>query len=113
MRDWWGGAVTSAERDRGSTFTTGISAPVAGEARCLAGHRPDRWCIVGAVIKNTRERIMAVALDLFAERGVQGTPVTAIEAAAGLSPGSGSFYRHFRDRAELLTAVVEQEIARV
>lgn len=65
------------------------------------------------MIKNTRERIMAVALDLFAARGVHGTPVTAIEAAAGLSPGSGGFYRHFKDRQELLAAVVDREITRV
>lgn len=61
----------------------------------------------------TRERIMDVALQLFVERGVTGTPVTAIEAAAGLSPGSGSFYRHFKDKPALLTAVVEREIALV
>jgi AcrR family transcriptional regulator len=61
----------------------------------------------------TRERIMDMALQLFVERGVTGTPVTAIEAAAGLSPGSGSFYRHFKDKPALLSAVVEREIALV
>jgi AcrR family transcriptional regulator len=61
----------------------------------------------------TRERIIDAALRLFAERGVAGTPVTAIEAEAGLAAGSGSFYRHFRDRNELLLAVVEREMARV
>jgi AcrR family transcriptional regulator len=62
---------------------------------------------------HTRERIMDIALQLFASRGVAATPVTAIEAGAGLSPGSGSFYRHFRDKSELLTAVVDREMARV
>lgn len=61
----------------------------------------------------TRERIMDVALQLFVERGVAATPVTAIEAAAGLSAGSGSFYRHFKDKQALLAAVVEREIALV
>jgi AcrR family transcriptional regulator len=61
----------------------------------------------------TRERIMDVALRLFAEQGVAATPVTAIEAGAGLSAGSGSFYRHFKDKAELLSAVVEREMVRV
>lgn len=62
---------------------------------------------------HTRERIMDVALQLFAAQGVAATPITAIEAGAGLSPGSGSFYRHFRDKSELLAAVVEREITRV
>jgi AcrR family transcriptional regulator len=61
----------------------------------------------------TRERIMDAALRLFGERGVAATPVTALEAAAGLSAGSGSFYRHFKDRNELLAAVVDREIVRV
>jgi AcrR family transcriptional regulator len=56
---------------------------------------------------------MDVALQLFAEKGVAGTPVTAIEAGAGLSPGSGSFYRHFKDKEELLSAVVDREMIRV
>jgi AcrR family transcriptional regulator len=56
---------------------------------------------------------MDVALRLFAEKGVAATPVTAIEAGAGLSPGSGSFYRHFKDKNELLSAVVDREMTRV
>ncbi|GAA1690701.1 TetR/AcrR family transcriptional regulator [Fodinicola feengrottensis] len=61
----------------------------------------------------TRERIIDAALRLFGERGVAATPVTAIEAAAGLASGSGSFYRHFKDKNELLLAVIEREMARV
>jgi AcrR family transcriptional regulator len=60
----------------------------------------------------TRERILDVALKLFAERGFAGTAVTDIEAGAGLSPGSGSFYRHFRSKEDVLDAVVAREIER-
>ncbi|MGH3862164.1 TetR/AcrR family transcriptional regulator [Actinokineospora sp.] len=61
----------------------------------------------------TRDRIMDVALKLFEQNGTVATAVTAIEAGAGLSPGSGSFYRHFKDKNELLLAVVEREVERV
>jgi AcrR family transcriptional regulator len=61
---------------------------------------------------STRDRILDAALRLFASRGVDGTNVTDIEAEAGLSPGSGSFYRHFRSKEEVLEAVVEREIDR-
>jgi AcrR family transcriptional regulator len=56
---------------------------------------------------------MDVALQLFAEKGVAAVPITSIEAGAGLSPGSGSFYRHFKDKVELLSAVVDRELIRV
>lgn len=62
--------------------------------------------------KTTRERIIDAARALFIERGVSGTPVTEIERAAGLSPGSGSFYRHFADRAAVLDAVLAHDIER-
>ncbi|ULE33807.1 TetR/AcrR family transcriptional regulator [Mycobacterium sp. IDR2000157661] len=52
------------------------------------------------------------ALELFARQGVAGTTVVEIEAAAGLSPGSGSFYRHFENREAVLIAVVDRELAR-
>ncbi|MFL6145708.1 MAG: TetR/AcrR family transcriptional regulator [Labedaea sp.] len=62
---------------------------------------------------HTRERIMDVALKLFAQKGVAATAITAIEGGAGLAAGSGSFYRHFKDKSELLAAVVEREMNRV
>lgn len=55
---------------------------------------------------STRERIIAEALRLFAERGYSATAVAEIEAAAGLSPGAGGLYRHFRSKEEVLAAVV-------
>lgn len=61
---------------------------------------------------DTRERILDRALELFARQGVSATTVVEIEAAAGLSPGSGSFYRHFGNKEAVLAAVVEREVAR-
>ena len=52
------------------------------------------------------------SLELFARQGVAGTTVIEIEEAAGLSPGSGSFYRHFANKDEVLTAVIDREVAR-
>lgn len=52
------------------------------------------------------------SLELFARQGVAGTTVVEIEEAAGLSPGSGSFYRHFENKEAVLTAVVDREVAR-
>ena len=61
----------------------------------------------------TRERILDVAWDLFLRQGFAGTTVTQIEAAAQLSPGSGSFYRHFRSKQDVLQAVVDREVERI
>ena len=55
---------------------------------------------------STRERIIAEALRLFAERGYSATAVAEIEAAAGLSPGAGGLYRHFKSKEEVLAAAV-------
>ena len=55
---------------------------------------------------STRERIVVEALRLFAERGYSATAVAEIEAAAGLSPGAGGLYRHFRSKEEVLGAAV-------
>lgn len=56
----------------------------------------------------TRERILAAARRLFAERGYKGTSVGEIEAAAGLSPRSGALYKHFPSKQAVLGAVISQ-----
>jgi AcrR family transcriptional regulator len=64
------------------------------------------------VATDTRARILDRSLELFARQGVAGTTVVEIEEAAGLSPGSGSFYRHFESKEAVLVAVVDREVAR-
>ena len=61
----------------------------------------------------TRVRILDAAWKLFLRQGFRGTTVTQIEAAAKLSPGSGSFYRHFRSKKDVLRAVVDREVERI
>jgi AcrR family transcriptional regulator len=61
---------------------------------------------------DTRMRILDAALSQFVSRGVDAVAVTDLEKAAGLSPGSGSFYRHFRSKRDVLAAVVGREIER-
>ncbi len=61
----------------------------------------------GKVNVSTRQRILDAAIELFGERGDKGTPISAIEELAGLSPGAGGLYRHFASKQELLEAALE------
>jgi AcrR family transcriptional regulator len=61
----------------------------------------------------TRDRILDAAWTLFVARGFDGTTVTEIEAAVGLAAGSGSFYRHFASKEDVLRAAVDREVGRV
>ncbi|MEU6041661.1 TetR/AcrR family transcriptional regulator [Actinomadura sp. NPDC047616] len=61
---------------------------------------------------STRERIVAESLRLFADRGYAATSVAEIEAAAGLSPGAGGLYRHFRSKEEVLATAIREHIER-
>ncbi|HWF83109.1 MAG TPA: TetR family transcriptional regulator [Streptosporangiaceae bacterium] len=60
--------------------------------------------IAGATAVQTRERLLAAAADVFAERGYDGTRVADIAAAAGVS--NGALYAHFDSKAELLVAAL-------
>jgi AcrR family transcriptional regulator len=59
----------------------------------------------------SRERIVERAAELFAERGIAGTSVDEVLAAAGA--GKGQFYHYFRSRDELAAAAVGHRCAQV
>jgi AcrR family transcriptional regulator len=54
----------------------------------------------GATAAGTRERLLRAAADVFAGRGYDGTRVSDIAEAAGLS--NGAMYAYFSSKAELL-----------
>jgi AcrR family transcriptional regulator len=59
----------------------------------------------------SRQRLMTAAIELFAERGSDGTSVGEIERAAGLAPRSGALYQHFKGgKQELLRCAIEHEL---
>jgi AcrR family transcriptional regulator len=57
---------------------------------------------------STRERLLAAALDLFAEQGYRATTIDQIERAAGLTPRAGALYNHFPSKMALLQAVLDE-----
>lgn len=60
----------------------------------------------------TRERLVTEAMRLFGEQGYQATSVAQIEAAAGLAPGSGALYHHFKSKEALLDAGIDRQLDR-
>ena len=56
----------------------------------------------------TRERLMAAAASVFAERGIIGASVEEICEAAGFT--RGAFYSNFADKDELVLALIQQSI---
>jgi AcrR family transcriptional regulator len=59
-------------------------------------------------MSTTRDRLLTEGLRLFGEQGYASTTIAQIEAAAGLSAGSGSLYKHFRSKRDLLAAGLER-----
>ena len=53
-------------------------------------------------MKTTRAEIAEAALHLMAENGYRGASIGAIEQAVGLAPRAGGFYRHFKNKEEIL-----------
>jgi AcrR family transcriptional regulator len=60
----------------------------------------------------TRERLVTEAMRLFGEQGYRATSVAQIEAAAGLAPGSGALYHHFKSKETLLEAGIDRQLDR-
>ncbi|NMO01231.1 TetR/AcrR family transcriptional regulator [Gordonia sp. TBRC 11910] len=61
----------------------------------------------------TRDRLIDEAMRLFGEQGYRATSVAQIEKAAGLTPGSGGLYHHFRTKESLLEAGIDRQLDRM
>ncbi len=61
----------------------------------------------------TRERIVEEAMRLFSEHGYAATSIAKIEAAAGLTPGAGGIYHHFKSKEAVLAAGIERQLSRL
>ncbi len=59
--------------------------------------------------KDTKERILAAALESFAQKGYAGTNLR--ELAASLGMGKSSLYRHFDSKEALWNALLDEMIA--
>lgn len=60
--------------------------------------------------RDTRERIVAEAFELFAERGYRGVSVRDIAAAVGIK--DASLYNHFPSKQAIFDAIVQEGLER-
>lgn len=61
---------------------------------------------------STKERLVTEAMRLFSEQGYQATSITQIEKAAGLVPGCGALYNHFKTKEAVLAAGIDRQLDR-
>ncbi len=59
--------------------------------------------------KDTKERILASALDMFSQKGFSGTNIR--ELAGSLGMGKSSMYRHFESKEEIWNTLLDELIA--
>ncbi|WP_192763806.1 TetR/AcrR family transcriptional regulator [Actinomadura algeriensis] len=62
------------------------------------------------VAARNREALVAAAREIYAEQGLDA-PLSAIARRAGV--GQGVLYRHFPERADMATAVLEENVRQV
>lgn len=58
---------------------------------------------------DTRQKILDAALDMFSERGFDGTNVRELTASLGLA--KSSMYRHFKSKEEIWDRLLDQMVA--
>jgi AcrR family transcriptional regulator len=61
---------------------------------------------------STKERLVTEAMRLFSEQGYQATSISQIEKAAGLVPGCGALYNHFKSKEAVLAAGIDRQLDR-
>lgn len=60
--------------------------------------------------EESRQRIIDAATEIASERGYDGTSINAVSERSGLPPSS--IYWHFRDKDDLIAAVIEHSFGR-
>jgi AcrR family transcriptional regulator len=103
------GVTEAPETAPGPATPSHASGSATAAADTSASARPPARAAARVAV--TRERILAVALELFAERGFAGTSVRDISEALGVS--KAALYYHFTSKDEILDAVVTPVIDRV
>ena len=73
--------------------------------------RPNgRICRGGIVVaKDTKERILSAALEMFSKNGYAGTNIRELTASLGL--GKSSMYRHFESKEEIWNTLLDEMAA--
>ena len=64
---------------------------------------------VKGMAKDTKERILAAALEMFSRNGYAGTNIRELTASLGL--GKSSMYRHFQSKEDIWNALLDEMIA--
>ncbi|MBR0356788.1 MAG: helix-turn-helix transcriptional regulator, partial [Clostridia bacterium] len=59
--------------------------------------------------KDTKERILAAALDMFSQRGYDGTNIRELASSLGLV--KSALYRHFDSKEAIWNALLDEMIA--
>jgi AcrR family transcriptional regulator len=59
--------------------------------------------------KDTKDRILTAALEMFSRRGYEGTNIRELTASLGL--GKSSMYRHFTSKEEIWNSLLDEMIA--
>ena len=59
--------------------------------------------------KDTRERILAAALEMFSQNGFAGTNIRELSSSLGM--GKSSLYRHFESKEAIWNALLDEMIA--
>ncbi len=87
-----------------------LNSPGGGNNGVTGGKKPIKNRSDKRVAK-TRKKLLAAALEVFSEYGIDASTIDDITDRADL--GKGTFYRHFSDKREIATALVEQAIERL
>ena len=81
-----------------------MTASTPGDTGTALRREGDRELPLGPKAQRTRATILTAAASCFAEQGYAGTTVADVAEAAGVS--LGAVYQYFRDRADLVAALV-------